>query len=222
MKSINEIKSEAWNTLTDRKWFGPIIVSVFNVFLTLMVGFLAITMGTNNYYMTLLIEFMLYACIAVPFSMGVSVYMLKFVRGEEVSVGNVFDGYIYALKLIPVAVIMLALSAATDYIVGLSIVNPENALYMGAGVLVSLLSAFIGIVIKFTYYLMYDNDGNLFASLKASLNYMLGGGIWKYLGLMFSFILWVFAIPFTFGMLAFMVLPYMETAATIFYEEIDL
>ena len=66
MKSVNEIKSEAWNILTERKWFGPIIVSVFNVFLTFMLSFLSMSMGTNNIYITfaILLGFSVIAYIA--------------------------------------------------------------------------------------------------------------------------------------------------------------
>ena len=221
MKPINEIKSEAWGVLTERKWFGPIIVNIFNIFLVFMLSFVLMAMGTNNVYMTFLLELMLYVCIFVPFGMGFAIYTIKFIRGEEVSVGNVFDGYLFSLKLIPVSVIMLGISMASNYVIGLSLSNPGDVLYRILGLVLGVFNVFFGIVVKLSYFRIYDNNGNVFGSMMEVAAYLLRGGIVKYLLLMLSFILWICGVAISMGMLAFLVAPYMETSAAIFYDEID-
>ncbi len=213
MKTITEIKSYAWDALMERKWFGPIIISIFTMLLSLAVSFIGVFLGTGNVAIDLVLQFMLYFCIVTPFSMGARIYMLRFVRGEDTSVGDVFDGYRYAIKLIPVIIINMATSYMLVFCV--------NMMFSPLMILALIIYLVVTAITGFSLYLIYDNDGKTFKSLREMTAYMLKGGIIKYVALVLSYILWFIGILMSFGMLTFFVIPYMEAARAVFYDDIN-
>ena len=144
--------------------------------------------------------------------------MLKFIRGEEVSVGNVFDGYMFALKMIPLAIINLGVSWGIN--VTAEMAETGNMLMMAGGVVVLILLVIVSFIIDFSLYLIYDNNGKTIKSLLKVALYMFKGGIVKYILLGLSYILWFVGILITAGMLSFFVYPYLEASKTVLYEEV--
>ncbi len=221
MKQINEIKSRAWDMLLEKRWFGPIIVCLFTMLLSVMINILSMFVQTNSIIATVVITLMLSVCIITPFSMGAKIYMLEFVRGEDVTVGNVFDGFQYAVKLIPISVINIAASYLLVFGAELMCAEGGNILFALPGILIGVIFLVINVIINFSMYLIYDNDGKVIKSIKDMTVYMLlKGGIIKFIMLILSYILWFFGIIISFGLLTFFVLPYMEAARAVFYDDI--
>ena len=218
MKTINAIKSQAWDKLGEKGWAGPIAVSMFAVLLSVAVNVYSLLFSTNNIYVTLGITFCLYVCIVYPFNMGLKIYMLKFIRGGETSVGDVFDGYRFAIGMIPYAVISMGISWVLNVTVELA--GTGNILMTLAGLIIFVIAFIVSISVDFSLYLIYDNNGKTISSLIAILKFMFRGGIGKYIRLILSFILWFAGILISFGMLTFFVYPYMEASKAVLYEEI--
>ncbi len=219
MRKISEIKSRAWDMLFEKKWFGPIIVCLFTVLLSTMINFASMFFETNNIILTLGITLILSVCIITPFSMGAKIYMLEFVRGSEVTVGNVFDGFQFAIKLIPLSLINIASSYLLVF--GAELLFAENLFFSLLGATTGIVYLLINVILNFSMYLIYDNDGKIIKSIKDMTVYMLlKGGIIKLIMLILSYILWFFGIIISFGLLTFFVLPYMEAARAVFYDDI--
>lgn len=223
MRTISEIKQRAWEALCEKSWFGPIIVTVFIIMLTVAVNFLFVFMGTNSAIVTLLIDFIMVLCILQPFSMGHKIYMMNIVRGQEASVGNMFDGFSYALRLLPQAVLTMLISYLLAF--GMNFVMGgirSNPLFALLGILMLLLYLFVSAVINLSCYLVYDEGGNSLKSLLQVTIFFLKGNIFKYIGLHLSFILWYLAAIVTFGTITFFVMPYVEASVAAYYDEIRL
>jgi len=223
MKTISEIKQRAWDALFEKSWFGPIIVTVFILMLTVAVNFFFMFMGTNNFIVTMAIDIIMIVCVLQPFSMGHKIYMLNIVRGEDASVGNMFDGYAFALKLLPQAILNMVISYLLAF--GMNFVFAgiqSNPLYIIVGILLLLVYLLVAAVINLSCYLVYDEGGNSFKCLVKVLVFFLKGNIIKYIGLHLSFILWYLAAIVTFGTITFFVMPYVEASVASYYDEVRL
>ena len=139
--------------------------------------------------------------ITGPLSLGVAMAALKVVRGQNVEIGNVFDGFknfgnAFLLSLINEILISLW----------------------------SLLFIIPGIIKSYSYsmsfYILADNpnmDAN--SARKASMQLM-HGQKWRLFCLDLSYIGWYILCGLTFGILTFWVTPYHETARAAFYQDL--
>ena len=220
MKTISEIKTHAWDMLTERKWYGPIAVCFFTILLSAMINIVSMFFETNSTFITLGTVFILSVCIINPFSMGAKIYLLEFVRGSEVTVGNVFDGYQYALKLIPISLINMAFSYLSLYSLELAVAN-GSIFWSLLSTVIAILYLVVSIILNMSMYLIYDNNGKVIKSIKDMALYMLlKGGIVKFILLCLSYILWFVGVIISMGTLTFFVLPYMEASKAVFYDDI--
>ena len=223
MRTISEIKQRAWEALCEKSWFGPIIVTVFIIMLTVAVNFLFMFMGTSNALITLVIDFIMILCVLQPFSMGHKIYMMNIIRGGEASVGNMFDGFAYALKLLPQVVLTMVISYLLAF--GMIFVMgglQSNPLFALIGIFMLLIYLFISAIINLSCYLVYDQGGESLKCLFKVFVFLIKGNIIKYIGLHLSFILWYLAALVTFGTITFFVMPYVEASVAAYYDEVRL
>lgn len=222
-----QIKAKAWRKLCEVKWFGPILISFFMLFLSFAATYGGGFIQTGNFRLDLLIIFAVEVFVLTPFSMGYKIYMLSVVRdNEEVSVGRIFDGYAYLLKLLLLSVIAVAVSLGVSYVtdmlgvqleIGSEISLSEKQLVLICLLLIAVL--LVNVWLNISFFTIYDNGGKVFKGLGQSFELLyIRGGIFKYIKLYLSFIIWFFAIMFSMGILIFFVVPYLETSAAVLYD----
>lgn len=109
------------------------------------------------------------------------------------------------------------------------IVKEPSALSLIFTALYTIIILIVTVRISFTTYIIADSDLNVFEALKKSWN-ITRGNWWRIFFFPLSFILWIFAIIFTFGLAIIYVGPYIAIAHGALYnalllesgEEIDL
>jgi uncharacterized membrane protein len=139
--------------------------------------------------------------IGGAFVLGFAGYFLKRVRGEEIALSNIFDGFKRFWSA-------FALSFFTTLFV----------------ILWSLLLLIPGIIKSFAYsmayYILYDNPGmSVFEALKKS-QAMMHGYKGKLFLLYLSFIGWYFLGSLTLGIAYFWIYPYIGLSIANFYENL--
>jgi len=138
---------------------------------------------------------------AGPFSLGFAGYFLKRIRDEDITIGNIFDGFNHFFSSVLLAFFM-----------GLFII------------LWSLLLVVPGIIKIFSYsmayYIMYDNPeiGALEALRKSKI--MMKGYKGKLFFLYLSFIGWFFLAAFTLFIGILWLAPYVNLSIANFYENL--
>ena len=89
--------------------------------------------------------------------------------------------------------------------------------------LASLLFVIPGIILALAYamvtYLVVDTDLSSVDAMKKSRE-MIKGYKWDYFVFGLSFIGWIILVPFTLGILAIWLVPYMQVAETIYYDRL--
>ena len=139
--------------------------------------------------------------LAGPLMLGFSMMTLNLVRGNKVSIENLFDGF----KNFVQSLVLYLLNAVFVFLWSLLFVIP--------GIIAAYRYAM-------SYYILADNpnmDAN--EARKASIE-MMNGHKWQLFCLHLSFIGWILLCFLTFGILVFWVEPYIETANAEFYESI--
>ena len=135
-----------------------------------------------------------------PLTFGCVVYVLKFVRKEEVNINILFQQY---KKFWPIF--------AMYFLVGL---------FTG---LWALLLVVPGIIAAISYtmapYIMADGEEDSMECIRKS-KAMMNGYKWDYFVFNLSFILWILLGCVTFGLAFIYVGPYMTVAQTLYYEEL--
>lgn len=136
----------------------------------------------------------------MPLTVGVIYYMLKFTRGENPEVNDIFGFY---KKFLPILAVTL--------LVGL---------FVGIGfVLLVVPGIIIALMLSMVYYLMADGNYDIFGVLKESKE-MMNGHKWEFFVFQLSFIGWILLVAITFGIAAIYVVPYMQVAECIYYDKL--
>ena len=136
-----------------------------------------------------------------PLALGVSGYFLKRIRGEEIGVGNIFDGFE---------------RFGSSFLLGF--------LYMLFVSLWSLLLIVPGMIkalsYAMAYYIMYDDPEIRPLEAIRKSRAMMHGHKWRYFKLHLSFIGWVLLGMLPLGIGLLWVYPYMFLADAHFYENL--
>lgn len=139
--------------------------------------------------------------VTIFLGLGLTSYYMKIVRGEEVSIGDLFSKGNLLLK-----------AFVTSILTGLVVFGG------------SLLLVIPGIILAFGYtminYVYIDNPEIGIIEVMKKSREMMKGHKWEYFCLCFSFIGWFILGIFTCGLLYFWLLPYMGVAQANFYESI--
>jgi len=133
------------------------------------------------------------------FSLGFAGFCLKRIRGEEIAVKNIFDGF---KRFLPSFLLMFFFYLFT-FLWGLLLVVPG---------IIKLLGYYMA------FYIMYDNPGiKPLEALKRSQD-MMKGHKGKLFRLHLSFLGWFFLGALTLGIGFFWILPYFYLSLSNFYE----
>lgn len=139
--------------------------------------------------------------ITGPFALSLATLSLTVLRGGEIKVEMLFDGFrnfvsAFLLQLVNSLLVMLW----------------------------SLLFVIPGIVKAYSYamstYILADNPEMSQAECRKESMRMMQGHKWRLFCLQFSFLGWSILCALTFGILSFWVAPYMNTATAAFYEDL--
>ncbi|MBQ9113186.1 MAG: DUF975 family protein [Clostridia bacterium] len=189
--TANQIKIRAWTALTG-KW-GTYAAMILLYSLIMLVLSLLSIVGIGAIGILILVG---------PFTVGFAITALHVARKEEISVSNMFGGF----KLFGKA---LALDILNNIFVFLW----------------SLIFYFPGIVKSYSYsmsyYILADNPGMSQAEARRESVRMMRGHKWHLFCLHWSFLGWfMIVVPLTFGIFTFWLVPYMQTANAVFYENL--
>ena len=139
--------------------------------------------------------------ITGPLTIDFSIVALNAIRGEKIEIVTLFDGF-------KVFVNAFLLSLCNSALI----------------VLWSFLFYIPGIVkalsYSMSYYILAENPELTHTQARNESIKIMEGHKWQLFCLQFSFIGWYILVGLTFGILAFWVTPYVQTATAAFYEEI--
>ena len=97
--------------------------------------------------------------------------------------------------------------------------NEPSTFALIASLIYSVFLIFVSVRISFTTYIIADLDLNLLDAMKKSWK-ITKGNWWRIVFFPLSFILWLFAVIFTFGLAIIYVGPYMTIAQGSFYDNL--
>ena len=139
--------------------------------------------------------------ITGPFTVSLAMISLKAIHREHFELKNLFDGFY---------------NFVNTFLLGI-----VNAVFVA---LWSLLFVIPGIVkalsYSMSYYIMAENPGISSEEARRKSIAMMDGNKMRLFKLHLSFIGWYILSAFTFGILLFWVVPYVQAATAIFYENI--
>ena len=139
--------------------------------------------------------------VTIFLGLGLTSYYMKIVRGEEVSIGDLFSKGNLLLK-----------AFVTSILTGLVVFGG------------SLLLVIPGIILAFGYtminYVYIDNPEIGIIEVMKKSREMMKGYKWDYFVFNLSFIGWVILLPFTLCILAVWLVPYMTVAEAIYYDRL--
>ncbi len=138
--------------------------------------------------------------LMTPISIGVYVYMLNFVRNKNYSTQDVFSQF---KNFIPIILI--------TFLVGF-FVTLWSVLLIIPGIIAALSYSMVS-------YLIADGSTDVWETLKKSQE-MMKGYKWDYFIFNLSFLGWIILGMLTFGIALIYVIPYINTANTLYYEEL--
>lgn len=197
---------------------SPIII--MSVILPLFVsGYLTVFYKEDNEFFNNILSTISNILIIIPFEMGFTIFYMNHFYGKPAKVGDVFDGYKYIIKLIPYILVTEIVSYASAWGIGF-IINASETMVSLVTTIITVVMFVIQICISFTTNFLYDEGEKGGIKALASSIKLAGGNILYITGLYFSFILWMFAIIFTFGIAALYVIPYMEFTLIALYEDL--
>ena len=135
-------------------------------------------------------------------SAGYIKYLLTFVRTGKFDTGVIIDTIKEKWLNILIAEILVGI-----------IVFACTLLFVVPGII-------MGLAYTFAIYLVVDKDVAGNDSLKESRE-MMKGYKWDYFVFELSFIGWILLIPFTLGLICIWLIPYMNVASTLYYENLQ-
>ena len=139
--------------------------------------------------------------VSIFLSLGMTSYFMKIARGEEPELKELFS----KASILPKAFVTAILVGILVFLGTLALVIP-------------------GIILAFGYamvnYIYIDNPEIGITEVMKKSREIMKGHKWQYFCLMFSFIGWILLTPFTLGILAFWLIPYMGVTTVLFYDGI--
>lgn len=170
----------------------------------------------------------------LPLAWGYAASFLATVRGENVKIDHLWDGYrseniirVFSTFLVAtliyiavIAIFILIISIISVMVAFISV----DVMMGGAIIILSILCGFIYVYIllrwAMVYFILRDEPQlKNTAVLKASAR-MMKGHKWQFLKLYLSFIGWMFVGIITLGVGMLWVAPYLTTASAHFYEDL--
>lgn len=196
MKRAKEFRRQAWNSIRG-KW-GTLVIT-YLVYLVIFgcVGALSVipSLGAVLGSIVTLI-------ITGPFSLGLSIISLNIVRGDNVTVNNLFVGFKRFLDAF--------------------LANLINGILIALWSLLFIIPGIIkGYSYSMTYYILADNPSMTANDARKKSMDIMRGNKWRLFCLQLSFIGWLLLCVLTFGILTLWISPYIQTATAAFYEDIS-
>ena len=198
-----EIKEKAKEMIKGNLWplWKPVLViTLISFIVSFITIIIAVACGANTELVTSIISAILEFAL-LPTSVGICAYYLKFVRGEELSLEVLKKYYPFFVKIFLIDLLVFIFTF-----------------------LWSLLFIIPGIIAAIGYTMVYfiavdKEELTAMDTIKESKKIMQGHKL-DYFVLQLSFLGWILLIPFTLGILAIWVVPYMTVSQVLFYEEI--
>ena len=136
-----------------------------------------------------------------PFSLGMAGLYLRRVRGREISVGNIFDGF---SRFLPSFFLFFFV-----------------ALFAGLWMMLLVIPGIVKLLAyDMAFYIMHDNPGmGPLEALRKSKTMMMGHK-WRYFKLHLSFLGWLLLSMLTFGIGLLWLIPYIYLSTANFYENL--
>ena len=196
MKRAKEFRRQAWNSIRG-KW-GTLVIT-YLVYLVIFgcVGALSAipSLGAVLGSIVTLI-------ITGPFSLGLSIISLNIVRGDNVTVNNLFVGFKRFLDAF--------------------LANLINGILIALWSLLFIIPGIIkGYSYSMTYYILADNPSMTANDARKKSMDIMRGNKWRLFCLQLSFIGWLLLCVLTLGILTLWISPYIQTATAAFYEDIS-
>ena len=196
MKRAKEFRRQAWNSIRG-KW-GTLVIT-YLVYLVIFgcVGALSVipSLGAVLGSIVTLI-------ITGPFSLGLSIISLNIVRGDNVTVNNLFVGFKRFLDAF--------------------LANLINGILIALWSLLFIIPGIIkGYSYSMTYYILADNPSMTANDARKKSMDIMRGNKWRLFCLQLSFIGWLLLCVLTLGILTLWISPYIQTATAAFYEDIS-
>jgi len=141
--------------------------------------------------------------LLLPMSVGGMYYLIKLIRGEEFEINDLFSKYKYILPIIVIV-----------FLVGLF-----TALWTLLLIIPGIIYAF---KVAMVPYLMADelDESTGYMDLINKSKEMMDGHKWEYFKFDLSFIGWILLCGITLGIAAIWVVPYIQTANVMYFEEL--
>ena len=196
MKRAKEFRRQAWNSIRG-KW-GTLAIT-YLVYLVIFgcVGVLSVipSLGAVLGSIVTLI-------ITGPFSLGLSIISLNIVRGDNVTVNNLFVGFKRFLDAF--------------------LANLINGILIALWSLLFIIPGIIkGYSYSMTYYILADNPSMTANDARKKSMVIMRGNKWRLFCLQLSFIGWLLLCVLTLGILTLWISPYIQTTTAAFYEDIS-
>lgn len=222
-RDIYSIKKEARDILRN-KWGNPIKVNILITVLTFIMQLIISPVDLSTLAIreiplkNMIIYYVINFILLMPLTQGVVSFTLKFKRRSESNVGDVFDGYKVFFPLLVITAVNMGLAALASHIDALIPVKGFGAEILFVVALVLLLIA--ECYLSQCGFLLCDGMKNPFKIIFESIRLM-KGNVLKYIGLLFSFVLWIIGAMFTMGLLMMWFVPYQKVALAVFYDELS-
>ena len=196
MKKAKEFRRQAWNSIRGKR--GSLVIP-YLVYLVIFgcVGALSVipSLGAVLGSIVTLI-------ITGPFSLGLSIISLNIVRGDNVTVNNLFVGFKRFLDAF--------------------LANLINGILIALWSLLFIIPGIIkGYSYSMTYYILADNPSMTANDARKKSMDIMRGNKWRLFCLQLSFIGWLLLCVLTLGILTLWISPYIQTATAAFYEDIS-
>ena len=199
MESISSYKDRAIASLKD-KWMDAAIVALVYFVISEGIDFAVSSfLATETGFVFQLIW--LLACAPLTWAFGVM--FLDFIRGGELKVGKLFDGYKDCLRL------------SLAFFLYLLVVLVGVIFFIVPGIIFAMMFA------QVPYILRDDENIGVIDALKKSANMMKGHKMQLFL-LYLSFIGWAILAILTLGIGYLFLFPYMYTTVAHYYEDLKL
>lgn len=224
----SQIRAEARNSLTGKWGKAALLTLVFGVIsyiITLLVNLVPMVGGIINLVITPVLTF------------GFLVSIIKLKRNEEVGYIDFFKngfnqfGKVWGLigqtilkMILPVAALIISIVLIAVGGAG-AIVSGEGMGFLAVlGIILYVVSLVWLIVKGFSYvlsqYILYDNPDMSAKSIVEKSEELMQGHKWAWFWLPITFIGWFFLGALSFGIGYLWIMPYLQVALVIFYEDL--
>lgn len=190
MLKAKDFRQKAWADLSGKWGMMALCTLIFELILGACAGLSIIAIGGVGVLL-----------LSGPLTLGMTMLALNVVRGAEVKVETLFDGF--------------------KNFVSAFVLSLINTIFIA---LWSLLLIVPGIIKSLSYsmsfYILADNPDMAPNDARKESMVMMQGNKWRLFCLYFSFIGWLLLCGLTLGILTFWVTPYMESAKAEFYQSL--